>query len=305
MSNYWFLTEIGILDEKGIPVADIPFQGKPVIHGNIQDNQVAVIVDRRELWTFVDGHWFNQVSSDLKLNCVLWTPKNEILLGTATARLAWGNGDGLEFIQSFDQVKERSLWNTPWGGPPDVRSLTLGADGTLYANVHVGWIVRSTDGGNSWEITRDGLEKDVHHVSAHPKNPKIVFAATAWGFHISYDRGTQFLRRWDHIPQNYQRTTMCFPDEEVYLASVANNSSGGNATLYRSKDEGKTWANVKGLPSSVQANINTFQLIGLPGGHGLMILENTKLYETKDYGKTWMGSTLDLPKVYQILPLKE
>ena len=40
-------------------------------------------------------------------------------------------------VEPFERMEGREAWHTPWGGPPDVRSITEDFD-AVYANVHVG-----------------------------------------------------------------------------------------------------------------------------------------------------------------------
>ena len=59
-------------------------------------------------------------------------------------------------------------------GPPlGIRSVTATPDGVLLVNVHVGGIVRSSDGGITWQPTID-IDTDVHQVCAHPTDPRMV-----------------------------------------------------------------------------------------------------------------------------------
>jgi len=153
------------------------------------------------------------------LNCIAWARDGQLLVGTVSARLARVAHNTLQFFESFDQVPERKLWNTPFGSEPDVRSLAVSTDGTIYANIHVGWIVRTMDGGKTWKNLRKGLEMDVHQVEVNPSNPAIVFAATADGFYISEDRGDSFERRNTGLSNLYSRACACFPEEEIYLLS--------------------------------------------------------------------------------------
>ena len=59
-------------------------------------------------------------------------------------------------------------------------------DETLYVNVHVGGIVRSTDGGMTWTDTLD-IHSDVHQVITDPDRPRHAYAATARGFAVTTD----------------------------------------------------------------------------------------------------------------------
>ncbi|MHA2357594.1 MAG: WD40/YVTN/BNR-like repeat-containing protein [Candidatus Heimdallarchaeaceae archaeon] len=302
MNNLWFIGIEGILDSETNPIPEVPFQGRLVHHGQVKDYKVAVIVDRKEIWTFINNTWEKVVESNLVLNCLLWTQEDKLLVGTAEARLAWVKDNELEFIENFDQVKERPLWDTPWGGPPDSRSLALGSDGSIYVDIHVGWIAKSYDNGKTWESTRtETLEKDVHQVSANPRNSNIVFTATAYGFYISFDKAESFVRKWDKKRQNYQRATICFPDKDVYLATVANSFAGGNARIYRTEDDGDTWEQAEGLPEGIKLNINTYQVNTFNNGRALAIIENKHIYESEDYGKNWDQILVEFPKTYQIL----
>src|SRR5205085_6124137 len=101
---------------------------------------------------------------DADVTCLL-PVDGTVMVGVAGAHLVRLTGAGLaERVGSFDDVPGRDRWYTPWGGPPDTRSLAA-AHGVVYANVHVGGIARSRDGGHSWEPTID-VDADVHQVLA-------------------------------------------------------------------------------------------------------------------------------------------
>jgi hypothetical protein len=300
--NILLLSEKGILDSENEPYPNIPFQGEPVSTGDVYRDNVAVIVGKHAVWTFTSGKWNQIVVTETRLNCICWTSDKRLLVGTESARLAWVSDGDLKFIDSFDKVPERGLWKTPWGGPPDVRSLAVSSDGTIYANVHVGWIVRSRDWGQTWKNLCEGLEMDVHQVSTHPLNPAIVFAATAEGFYLSKDHGETFNRQINSMPYRYQRACACFPDRNVYLLSTSRGPHGyAEARIYRSEDDGKHWEPVNGLPEGISNNINTFQIIIVRDGNALVIVEDTSVYKTNDYGMNWEKMRDDFPKLYGAL----
>lgn len=70
-----------------------------------------------------------------------------------------------ELVESFEHAPTKDEWYTPWGGPPEVRSLSVSPEGVVYVNVHVGGILRSRDDCRTWEATID-LHTDVHEVLA-------------------------------------------------------------------------------------------------------------------------------------------
>jgi hypothetical protein len=302
-SEVWLLTDRGPLSTNGRPVSGVPFGGKPVTAGFASVGFIALIVGEREVWTRTGTTWNLAVRSDREMYCVARSLEGRILIGTSEAQLAWAQEGDLRFLESFRMVPERPLWDTPYGAPPELRSLAIGADGTIYANVHVGWIVRSMDGGESWRSLRNGLDRDVHQVTAHPTEADRVFAATAEGFHISRDHGEHFDRRPNGMPYLYQRATVCFPDRDVYLASTAKHDRGAGARLYRSEDEGRTWVRVSGLPETLNRNINTHQLAARSGGRGVVVVRDNTLFETEDYGETWREVVGELPNVNAVLSL--
>src|SRR5258707_11160447 len=72
----------------------------------------------------------------------------------------------------------------------------------LFANVHVGGIPRSMDGGRTWQPTID-IKSDVHEVRAHQADPDIVVAASAIGLCISRDAGATWIIERDGLHSSY------------------------------------------------------------------------------------------------------
>ena len=122
------------------------------------------------------------------------------LVGTAEAHLLRVVPPGTEMVGSFEEAEGRDGWYTPWGGPPDTRSVAVADDGALYVNVHVGGIVRSRDGGDTWEALRlpGVLNSTLWNFAVHPADPDLVYAGSVSGeVYRSADGGSswQKLRR--------------------------------------------------------------------------------------------------------------
>jgi photosystem II stability/assembly factor-like uncharacterized protein len=138
-----------------------------------------------------------------------------------------------------------------------VRSLAATIDGgALLANVHVGGIPRSTDGGTTWAPTIDP-DADVHEVRAHPTDPALVVAAAAYGLHESSDGGVTWTLIDDGLHATYARA-VAFTSDSV-LVSVSNGPFATEGAIYRrvvGSDQPFERC-VDGLPRSLAGNIDT------------------------------------------------
>jgi len=297
------LTDQGIKGLDGLNRFNGSLVTSSITSGDTFDEKLAVVVDKHEIWIYDGGEWEKEVSSDVRINCLKWFNKEELLAGTESARVAWVNDNTLDFIEQFDKVPGRNLWTTPFGTPPDVRSLAISDDGVIYVNIHVGWIVRSMDRGESWTNLQEGLEMDVHQVGVSLSDPATVFTATADGFYVSTNHGTTFDRRDNGLNLLYSRACVCFPEKEVYLLSTSGGPYGDiDAGIYVSADQGIHWKRVKGLPET-QLNIDTFQILTVENGSALTVINNDSIYESEDYGAHWSLVRSGFPRIYGILAI--
>lgn len=72
--------------------------------------------------------------SHLHVQCLALVPSG-IFVGTSEAGLYTSNNGRLTRLVGFADVDSRTDWFTPWGGPPDVRTIVMDPVGTLFANV--------------------------------------------------------------------------------------------------------------------------------------------------------------------------
>ncbi len=215
-----------------------------------------------------------------------------LVLGTEPPRiyrLRPGAGEARASM-SFDHLAARSEWHTPWGGPPAVRSLAISADGWVYADIHVGSIMRSADGGHIWEPVKPELHEDVHQVAVSGGGSKGVYANTANGVWISRDRGDSWVYHGDQMGGRYGRAIAVHPqDPTVMLASVSDGPHGDDVhgQLYRSQDGGANWQHVvKDFVASTPQNIDTFHVVFDARGDAWAIVGDT-LYHGRFAGRLW------------------
>lgn len=282
-SDLLVTTVTGVRDSSGGSVVDVPGGVTDLFRGS---DAWWMTTGDGELWSRPDGEEWTTVAKvgDHELHCIIeFEPAAaDVLVGASEATIfALGHGQ-LQIDESFASAPGREQWYTPWGGPPDVRSMSAGPDGRLYVNVHVGGVVRRDEGG--WVDTMD-IHADVHEVVAHPNRPGWVFAATARGLAVTRDHGGE----WDFVTEGLHASycrAVALTADAVFL-SVSTGSRGGRAAVYRAGlDELVFERCATGLPEWFTDNVDTRCIattdeavfVGDPSG---------TLYRSDDGGSSW------------------
>ena len=243
------------------------------------------IVDGKELWRNADGRWSRVASTGRRrATCLAATPAG-MLVGTARAHLLHLEADQLVPIAGFDRADGREAWYTPWGAPADVRSISAGADGSIYANVHVGGVLRSTDGGVTWRPLLD-IEHDVHQVHAPSGHPGLVLVAAYDGFGVSWDDGETWAWENAGLHAHYCRAVALAGDAVILSASAGHH--GRRAALYRRslRDGGAFERCGSGLPEWFADNVDT----GCVAVDGMTVAIGTEdgcVFLSIDAGRRW------------------
>jgi hypothetical protein len=214
-----------------------------------------------------------------------------LLVGTEEAHLYEVlQGCNPTLNESLESLPCRINWRTPWGGPPAVRSLAAPNETHVYADIHVGSIMRSADGGVSWAPVTPTLDDDVHQIAASPQATDRVYANTASGVYISEDRGESWDHRADDLDARYGRAIAVHPaDPDCLMATVSDGPMRSHARgeLFRSDDAGRNWSKVTdGFPVGTESNIDTFH-IGFSIDGAAWAVVGRQLFKGSDRGFKW------------------
>jgi hypothetical protein len=267
----------------------------------------AIAEDRGGWWALAEGRELVRIEGNDEIptatideevgRCLLPVAEG-VLVGTANARLAIVRDGTAEMIGSFDDADGRSKWYTPWGGPPDTRSLSAGPEGLLYANVHVGGILRAAEPAGEWTPTID-IDADVHQVLADPARPGHVVAATALGLAESHDGGGSWSFLTDGLHASYARA-VALVDGRLFL-TASTGPRGGRAAVYRRQPDTDTFVPCRGgLPEWFDGNIDSHCLAAAPGSTAFGT-SGGEVFESTDDGATWRVVASDLPPVTGVL----
>jgi len=300
---------IRVLDSAGVE-QDRVFEGRAVDDLTPASwKWLWAIVDGEEIWRQAGSGWVMVAhlrdlpgAEDLVATCLADTRANAeagILVGTSRARLLRVNAAGaLEVVDSFDEAPGRDEWFTPWGGPPDTRSVTENHD-NVFVNVHVGGVLRTRDEGASWEQTID-IGADIHRVVTGHRR---VYAAGAHGVSVSDDDGDTWRLSHEGLHARYCRgVAVC---GETVLVSASTGPGGGRAAVYRAGVDADAFTRCgAGLPEWFAGNIDSLCLDALPGGElAAFASEDGELYTSVDRGATWTLAASGLPPVSAVLTL--
>ena len=290
----------------GIREFDLAGRAGPIEHAGRNLTALArtgthywAILDGREILRTTDDGWSHVATLDrYRGNCVADTDIAGVLVGASEARLYRVEKNAAEPVSAFDQAEGRSGWYTPWGGPPDSRSISEDDD-AVFVNVHVGGILRSRDGGATWEPTID-IDSDVHKVWAGWDR---VFAACAWGLAASTDAGETWTMRSDGLHAKYSRGVAVLG--ETVLVSASNGPRGGQAAVYRGSVDGGSLERCRnGLPEWFDGNIDSYCLDAAPDlGVAVFGSEDGRVFASTDEGSSWAEVASGLASIECVLVL--
>jgi len=275
----------------------VEHEGRAITHVAPEGWELWAILDGREIVHTAGVDWWFSVSrlSGLQATCVADT-RAGVIVGTSSAHLCRIAGEGVERLDSFERAPGRKEWFTPWGGPPDTRSLTEDGD-TVYVNVHVGGILRSHDHGESWQPTIE-IEADVHQVTTGHGN---VYAAGGAGLSVSGDKGTTWATSDEGLHASYCRAVAVCGD--MILLTASTGPRGGRSAVYRGPIDASSFERCDGgLPGWFGHNIDTYCLDAKRDGSlAAFGTEDGRLFTSTDQGRSWSQLAKGLSEIRRVL----
>jgi len=177
----------------------------------------------------------------------------------------------------------------------------------IFGAVEEGYIVRSTDGGETWATIKDGSEFDSHTVTVMPDNADVIVSTSGKGVFRSSDGGSHFVPASDGMTRRYTAQLVVHPDAPSVLFTAASagppatwrGPQGANAEFYRSDDQGQQWSALrKGLPETILPAPRA--VTGDPAAAGALLIGMTdgSVYLTRDFGESFRQIITGLPSIF-------
>ena len=202
---------------------------------------------------------------------------------------------------------------------------------TIYLSIEHGGVVRTLDGGHTWEEVNLGIDYlDIHQVKSLPHSKTRYYASTARGFFVSDDPASGWTRAENGFTRDYFHNFMFMPSVKdrknpTMLCTTADQSPlywdrAGNAraALFRSLDGAESWHRVgvdKGFAETHTAMVwalapHPHEADGVFAGFGNVARGaarplphysgsggNGELYLSRDHADSWEKLNLDVPPV--------
>ena len=124
----------------------------------------------------------------------------------------------------------------------------------VVVGIELGGVVRSTDGGQTWQDQRPGAQADCHSLAAHRGEPGLLYEAGGGGFALSRDFGDSWEAADEGMGLHYAwGLAVDVEDPTLVYASAASGpgrAHGGgpsDAAIYRWVADGRWEAVLEGL----------------------------------------------------------
>ena len=189
------------------------------------------------------------------------------------------------------------------------------APGELYATLEVGGVMRSLDGGETWQDCSDDLIRlaelphlkskiqsdteiegmmDGHALCVSAASPGTVFLAVRMGLFRSSDRGAgwQDMEVGRFSPLTYSRDVRVSPqDPRVLYACLSPAARSHDGSIYGSSDLGETWTR---FDHGIKAETTMMALALHPTDPDQVYCASRsgQVFGTRDAGRSWQETPL-------------
>jgi len=190
----------------------------------------------------------------------------------------------------------------------------------IYAALEVGGVIRSLDGGESWDDISAGLIElshephlrncilsddltegmmDLHALTVSAEQPGTVWVANRMGLFVSENRGDHWrefgIGRFSDL--QYGRDLTVSPhDPRVFVAALSDSSRGVAGSVYRSDDTGNSWKRID-HDISIDSTLMTVTVSKADPNRIFCGARLGQIFGTEDGGKNWVS--LPLPEGVQ------
>lgn len=222
------------------------------------------------------------------------------------------NGRTWQVFPSLLQVPSQPAWSfppRPWTSHVRWIALHPADPATIYLGIELGGVIRTRDGGQTWDDHKPSAQADAHALATHPAAPDRVYEAAGGGVARSDDAGESWLRLDDGMDRHYTwGLAVDSTDPDLWYVSAArgprqtHSRDGSAAAVLYHKQGPAAWQSLgqpdRG-PLALPNPVTPYALVtpqGTPGGL-VAGLHTGDLIVTDDAGDSWRGVSTGLSRI--------
>jgi photosystem II stability/assembly factor-like uncharacterized protein len=278
------------LEEHGAQCLAVNSKDPDIVYVGTSDNGLFKSSDGGGSWERLSGVVHPRITS------VAVSPIDGALYAGTEPSSLFVSRDGGESWRELEGLK--NLPSAPtWSFPPrpwtsHVRSIALSFEDPdlIVAGIELGGVVRSEDGGESWQDQRPGACADCHTLATHPSAPNTVYEAAGDGFAESEDFGERWAAADTGLEHRYVWGLTTDRDDPalIYVSAAAgprqaHGSGFSDAAIYRRSSGGRWEAVADRLAEFPYALVADPEIPGaLYAGFG-----DGRILHSSDAGTSW------------------
>jgi photosystem II stability/assembly factor-like uncharacterized protein len=219
-----------------------------------------------------------------------------VYAGTEPSRLfrSADRGQRWEALDSLLALPSRPTWSfppRPWTSHVRWIAPSPHDAAVILVGIELGGLMRSVDGGATWQDHRPGAQRDVHCLAWHPRAQGRAYEAGGGGAAWSGDGGDTWHPADDGRDRHYTWALAADPDDpgRWYVSAStgpfrAHGTGDPQARIYRRRD-GEDWRPIMaGLPDPLPAM--PYALVAVDG-RLFAGLRNGDIWGSGDRGDSW------------------
>jgi photosystem II stability/assembly factor-like uncharacterized protein len=204
----------------------------------------------------------------------------------------------LEGMRNLPSAPTWSFPPRPWTSHVRAIALSYADPNLVVVGIELGGVLRSADGGETWQDQRSGAQADCHSLFAHPGAPELLYEAGGGGFAQSTDFGESWEGADWGMDLHYVWGLAADAEDPALVYTSAASGPGrahgrgsSNATIYRRSGNERWRPVLEGLSAFPYALCQDTQTPGtLYAGLG-----DGTILRTADAGANWEEVTRVAP----------
>jgi hypothetical protein len=224
-----------------------------------------------------------------------------VYAGTEPSRLFRSDDGGASWreLEALLALPSRPTWSfppRPWTSHVRWIAPSPHQADLLLVGIELGGLMRSSDGGASWQDQRPGAQRDVHSLAWHPRVSGRAYEAGGGGAAFSEDAGDTWQPADEGRDRHYTWSVAVDPDDpELWYVSAstgpfaAHGRADPQARIY-GRRAGEPWrALAGGLPDPLPAM--PYALLAVEG-RVFAGFADGQIWESVDRGESWRACTI-------------